>query len=168
MFIPPLEEYHMMPRVDRYLFESICKKLAAWTREGKKPCPISVNFSLESLLNADFGATYAGLCREYGLEPELIEFELSENLLYEDPKTIKAVIEDIHEAGFQCSLDHFGRTFIPLHLLRELEVDAIKLDSSLFSAENNSRRNRFVIEAILKLASQMNICTVAEGIDHAS
>ena len=168
MFIPPLEEYHMMPRVDRYLFESICKKLAAWTREGKKPCPISVNFSLESLLNADFGATYAGLCREYGLEPELIEFELSENLLYEDPKTIKAVIEDIHEAGFQCSLDHFGRTFIPLHLLRELEVDAIKLDSSLFSAENNSRRNRFVIEAILKLASQMNICTVAEGIDNAS
>ena len=167
-FIPPLEEYHMMPHVDRHLFEIVCKKLADWTREGKKPCPISVNFSLDSLLTDNFAESYAALCRSYGLEPELLEFELPEHLLKEDSKTIKGVIEAIHKVGFQCSLDHFGKTSIPLHLLRELKVDAVKLDSSLFSAENNSRRNRFVIEAILKLASQMNICTVAEGIDNAS
>ena len=168
LFIPPLEEYHMMPRVDRHLFEIVCKKLVDWMHEGKKPCPISVNLSLESFLVDNFAQSYATLCRSYGLEPELFEFELPEKLLLEDPKTIKNIIEAIHASGFQCSLDHFGKTSIPLHLLRQLEVDAIKLDSSLFSAENNSRRNRFVIEAILKLASQMNICTVAEGIDNAS
>lgn len=168
MFIPSLEEYHMMPRVDRHLFETVCKKLADWMLEGNKPCPISVNLSLDSLLVDNFAQSYAMLCRSYKLEPELFEFELPEKLLYEDPKIIKNIVDAIHEAGFLCSLDHFGKKSIPLHLLRELEVDAIKLDSSLFSAENNSRRNHFVIEAILKMASQMNICTIAEGIDNAS
>lgn len=168
VFIPPLEEYHMMPHVDRHLFQIVCKKLADWMRDGKKPCPISVNVSLDSLLTDNFAESYAVLCRSYGIEPELLEFELPEKLLCEDLQTVKDVITAIHKAGFQCSLDHFGKTAIPLHLLRELEVDVLKLDSSLFSMENNSRRNRFVIEAVLKLASQLNICTVAEGINNAS
>jgi len=168
IFLPPLEEYHMMPRLDRHLFTLICKKLSQWMGEGKKACPISVNLSLDTLLTDGFAVSYAELCQSYGLEPEQFEFELPERLLQEDPKAIQTVINQIHQAGFLCSLDQFGRTSIPLHLLRELEVDSIKLDSSLFSTENNSRRNRFVIEAILKLASQMNICTVAEGIDNAT
>ena len=168
MFIPVLEEYQMVHLVDRYLFNTVCKKLSAWKREGKKPCPVSVNLSCESLCINDFAGIYARMCHAHSIETGLIEFELSEKFFCFDLQTQRKVIEDIHSYGFRCSLDNIGKHTIPLHLLRELDIDAIKLDSSLFTHENNSRRNRFTIEAILKLASQMQLQTVAEGIDNAS
>ncbi|MBR4079617.1 MAG: GGDEF domain-containing protein, partial [Christensenellaceae bacterium] len=137
-------------------------------REGKKPCPISVNLSCESLMLKDFAGVYARMCHAHSIDTNLIEFEISEKFFSFDLPTQRKVIDEIHSYGFRCSLDNIGKHTIPLHLLRELEVDAIKLDSSLFTHENNSRRNRFTIEAILKLASQMQLQTVAEGIDNAS
>ena len=168
MFVPLLEEYHVMHRLDEYLFERVCRKLAQWKKAGWKPCPISVNLSRDDLNAGDFPEFYAGLCQRYGIEPKLIEFELSEDILNRNIKELHKVVEKLHTCGFQCALDNFGRTWIPMHLLRELDVDVIKLDGSFFCTENNSRRNRFVIEAILKLANQMRIRTVAEGIDNSS
>lgn len=168
MFVPLLEEYHMIHQLDEYIFERVCQKVAEWKQAGWKPCPISVNLSRENLEVDNFLEDYSKLCQRYSVEPELIEFELSETILLENPQKIRAIIEEIHSYGFQCSLDNFGRSFIPLHLLRELNIDTIKLDRSFFYGENNSRRNRFIVEAILKLASQMHIRTIAEGIDNAS
>lgn len=168
MFVPLLEEYRMIHRLDLYLFETVCQKLESWKREGRELCPISVNLSCENLEIDHFLEPYARLCQTYGVAPELIEFELAETILLENPQKIRAVIDEIHSFGFQCALDGFGKTFIPLNLLRELDVDAIKLDRSFFYGENNNRRNRYIIEAILKLAAQMHIRTVAEGIDNAS
>ena len=168
MFVPLLEEYHMIHRLDLYLFEQVCRRLAAWKRENRELCPISVNLSRESMELDHFLEPYAKQCQTYGIAPELIEFELAESILLENPQKIRAVIDELHAYGFQCALDDFGKEFIPLTLLRELDVDAIKLDRSFFYGENNNRRNRYIIEAILKLAAQMHIRTIAEGIDNDS
>lgn len=167
-FVPQLAEYHVIHRLDRYLFDTICKKLAQWKLAGLKPCPISINLSVESLEVENYLENYARLCKQYKISTDLIEFELSESLLNDAPAKLLTLVDEIHSYGFQCSLDNFGKTSIPLHLLRDLDVDTIKLDSSFFAMENNSRRNRFIIEAILKIATQMHIRTVAQGIDSAS
>ena len=167
MFIPMLEEYHLIARFDLHLFELVCQHMAKWKSEGKAPCPVSVNLSHETVRQRDFLEPYAELAAQYGIAPELIEFELSRTL-QQDPAEISRVVDAIHGCGFRCALDHFGGSTVPMHLLRELDVDTIKMDHSFFSGENNNRRNRFVVEAILKFASQMQIRTVAEGIDNAS
>ena len=167
-FVPMLEEYHVIHRLDRFLFERVCRKLSEWKHAGLKPCPISINLAVESLEVDNFLESCARLCKSYRISAELIEFELNESMLNDSPGTLYSLVDEIHSYGFQCSLDNFGKSSIPLHLLRELDVDAIKLDSGFFAIENNSRRNRFVIEAILKLATQMHIRTVAQGIDNAS
>lgn len=168
MFIPLLEEYHLIHRYDQYLFEQVCAKMAEWKQAGLAPCPVSVNLSLETLDDDHFMEPYIRLCQKYRVSPELIEFELSEPILFESPMKLRALIDEIHSYGFQCSLDHFGQSAIPLHLLRELNIDTLKLDRSFFSGENNSRPNRYIVEAILKITSQLQIRTVAEGIDNAS
>ena len=167
-FVPLMEEYHMIHLLDTYLFEQLCRKLADWKREKRELCPISVNLSRETLEIDRFLDPYTRLCQTYGISPELIEFELAEAILLENPQKLRTIIDEIHTSGFQCALDDFGKAFIPLDLLRELDIDAIKLDRSFFYGENNNRRNRYIIEAILKLAAQMHIRTVAEGIDNAS
>ena len=167
-FVPLLQEYRKIYQLDLYLFESICQTLAAWKQKGLELCPISVNLSRETLDVEHFLDSYTKLCQTYKISPELIEFELAEAYLLENSQKISALIGEIRSHGFHCSLDNFGKSFIPLDLLRELDVDAIKLDRSFFSGENNNRRNRFIIEAILKMATQMHIRTVAEGIDNDS
>ena len=168
MFVPLLEQYRMIYRLDLHVFESVCRKLADWKQRGWNLCPVAVNLSRESLLVSNAIEPFAHTCNRYGIAPELIEFELSERILLESPQKIRTVIESIHNFGFRCALDDFGKNYIPLDLLRELSVDAIKLDRSFFAGENNNLRNRYIIEAILKLAAQMQIRTVAEGIDNIS
>ena len=168
MFIPLLDEYHLLPKYDLYLFEQVCRQMAQWIRQNWTPLPVSINLSHDTLHTPSFAGIYAEICRKYGIAPELIELELPESVLQESPREIMLIIEQIHSFNFRCALDNFGRNTISLNSLRELNVDTIKLDQSLFSGENNNRRNRFVVEAVLKLSTQLQIQTVAEGIDNAS
>lgn len=168
MFIPLLEEYRLIHRFDQCLFEMVCQKLVEWKQNGWDTCPVSVNLSLQTLERDSFLEPYIRLIQKYRVAPELIEFELSEPILFEKPEKLRTLIDEIHSYGFQCSLDHFGQSAIPLQLLRQLEVDTVKLDRSFFTGENNSRPNRYIVEAILKITSQLQIRTVAEGIDNAS
>ena len=167
-FVSLLQEYHRIHQLDLYLFECICKTLADWKQNGMELCPISVNLSRESMDIDNFLNDYERICQVYGIAHDQIEFEVSEPHLIENPKKISEVIGDIRSRGFRCSLDNFGKSSIPLNLLRELDIDSIKLDRSFFFGENNNRRNRYIIEAILKMAAQMHIRTIAEGIDNAS
>ncbi|MBE5766416.1 MAG: diguanylate cyclase [Clostridiales bacterium] len=168
MFVPLLEEYRLIHRFDQYLFEVVCSKMAQWKQLGMSPCPISVNLSLETLEHDHFLEPYNRIAQKYRVAPEYLEFELSEPILFEKPQRLRALVDEIHSYGFKCSLDHFGESAIPLQLLRELSIDTLKLDRSFFIGENNSRANRYIVEAILKITSQLQIHTVAEGIDIAS
>lgn len=165
MFIPLAEKYRLISRLDLYVFEQVCRILARWKEENKELMPISVNLSRQNLDNPAFLEDYQNICERYDVSPSLLEFELTETIMFEDPQGIKSVIDDIHAHGFRCSLDDFGTGFSALGLLNDLDVDVIKLDRSFFVGKNNSRRGRYVVEAILKLAAQLHIHTVAEGID---
>ena len=168
MFIQLLEEYHLLPKYDLYLLEQVCNMIAQWIRQDWTPVPVSVNLSYDTLQTDSFASSYAQLCKKYGVAPELIELELPETILHRPLQEILPAVEQIHRFNFRCTLDNFGKSMIPLNFLRDLNVDTIKLDQNLFSSESNNRRNRFTVEAVLKLAAQMQIRTVAEGIDNAS
>ena len=167
-FIPVLEEYQKTHLLDLYLFEEVCKILASWKKNHREVCPISVNLSRETLEQDRFLEPFLRISQTYGVKPNQIEFELAQSLLNENIRKVCAAIDEIRSHGFACSLDNFSSTALPLDLLRDLDVDAIKLDRSFFYVENNNRRNRYIIEAILKMAAQLHIRTVAEGIDNAS
>lgn len=145
------------------------KSAARWPGgSGKELCPISVNLPRESMESPDFAKTYDDLCHRYEVASGLIEFELAEPRDLEDGQRLRTVVEELHSCGFQCALDSFGKRFIALKFLRDLDADAIKLDRSFFYRENNTSRSRYIVEAVLRLAAQMHIRTVAEGIDNAS
>lgn len=165
MFIPPAERYRLISKLDLFVFEEVCRTLARWKAEGRELLPISVNLSRQNMDTPNFLDDYRRLCKKYDVNPNLIEFELTETILFEDPQGIKCFIDEMHASGFQCSLDDFGTGFSALGLLNDLDVDAIKLDQSFFRGKNDTRRGRYIVESILRLAAQLHIRTVAEGID---
>lgn len=166
MFIPMAEKYRLISRLDLFVFEQVCQILARWKRENRELMVISVNLSRQNLDNPMFLKDYQEICSRHSVAPNMIEFELTETIMFEDPQGIKSIIDDIHAYGFRCSLDDFGTGFSFLGLLNDLDVDAIKLDRSFFVGKNNNRRGRYVVESVLKLAAQLHIHTVAEGIDN--
>lgn len=165
MFIPSAERYRLISQLDLFVFEEVCRTLARWKAEGRELLPISVNLSRQNMDTPNFLDDYRKLCKKYDVNPNLIEFELTETILFEDPQGIKCFIDEMHASGFQCSLDDFGTGFSALGLLNDLDVDAIKLDQSFFRGKNDTRRGRYIVESILRLAAQLHIRTVAEGID---
>ena len=167
VFVPVFEKYRLIPRIDQFIFEQVCRDLLRWRKEGREICPISVNLSRQNLDIPDFLNRCQSIRDQYGVERGLIEFEITETILLDDPEGVCRLIDRMHEAGFGCSMDDFGSGYSSLGLLNQLNVDTIKLDRIFFQKGNDSSRGRRVVESILKMAGKLHIATVAEGVENA-
>lgn len=164
-FIPVFEKHGLISKLDLFVFEEVCKLLAQWNKEKRELLVISVNLSRQNLRIPNFLRRYHEIYTSYGLPPGLIEFELTESIFIEEPSIVKPMIDEMHELSFQCSLDDFGTGYSSLGLLNDLNIDTIKLDRTFFTGKNNNQRGRCIVDSIMKLAGQLHISTVAEGID---
>lgn len=165
-FLPIAERYQKIGDIDRFVLEGACQTLARWKSRGVVSCPISVNLSRADLARSNFLDECYETCCRYQVEPAQIEFEIKEPLLAEDPERARSFVERLHALGFRFAVDNFGADATSLQMLKDLDVDTVKLDHSFFSGDDASRRGRYVAEALLKLAVQLKIRTVAEGIDN--
>ena len=166
MFLPLAEQYRLIENMDRLVFEDVCTSISMRNKKDLEPCPVSVNLSRASLNNADLPKELYDICCRMNVSPSLIEFEAKEHLLLENIEKSKSFIEKLHLYGFRCAIDNFGASSCSLQLLTSLDIDTLKLDKSFFSGGNNKNNGRRIIETILKLAAQLHIRTVAEGIDN--
>ena len=129
--------------------------------------PISVNLSRQHFyLNSDFLNSFAELKQRYNIPDGILELELTENTMFYSEKIqeVKSSIVQMHRLGLRCSLDDFGFGFSSLSLLREFDVDTLKLDRSFFE-DISDPKARDVISCLLQLAKRLKLETVAEGIE---
>lgn len=165
VFIPVLEKARLISQLDRFMFEEVCKLLRRWRQEGRETCVISVNLSRQNLAIPDLLAQYRAICERYGVPPASIELELTESIFMENTEWMRRFVCEMHAQGFQCSLDDFGAGYSSLGLLKELDIDVIKLDRSFFETTEEGEKGELIVKAILDLARQLHIRTVAEGIE---
>lgn len=165
-FIPLFEKNGRICQLDLYMFEEVCKLLKQWTAEGKNPVPVSVNLSRLHFQGSQCLEPFIETADKYGIAHEMIEFELTESIFFDDGQISRVinVIHQMHEHGFSCSLDDFGSGFSSLGLLKEFDVDVIKLDR-LFFLDMSSDKAKAVIACLLELAKRLHVKTVAEGIE---
>lgn len=166
-FIPVFERNGFIIQLDLFVFEEVLKNIRRWLDEEKKIVPISVNLSRSHLSDPDFLEPYIAICEKYSVSPSYIEFELTESIMFEDFDPLVSIINKIHKAGFTCSMDDFGSGYSSLNVLKEMPVDAVKLDRDFFHPGKNSDllRGQSVIQSLVELAQKLHIKTVAEGIE---
>ena len=163
-FIPVFEKNGFIRKLDLYMFDSTCRILERWQKEGRELIPISVNFSKQNLKQPNFMEQFKKIFQNYDIPANLIELEITESVMVEDIENLARVIHEIHEIGFQCSLDDFGSGYSSLWALRNLKVDTLKLDRGFFGEEED-KRGESVIETIIDLSKRLDMETVAEGIE---
>lgn len=163
-FIPYFEKTGFIVKLDLFVFEKVCKQLREWIDQGVEPIPISVNLSKRDLYDNDYLKRYKKIQKQYDIPSHLLEIEFTETLFFENLELLKRSIKEVHDAGYQCSIDDFGSGYSSLALLKEIEVDILKLDKTFFDNVSSERADK-VVEHVIALAKDLNMLTIAEGVE---
>ena len=112
-----------------------------------------------------FFERYMQILSRYDVPDRSIEIELTESLFYNEMSMLKELIDKIHEAGMLCSIDDFGSGYSSLNMLKEVEVDALKLDRVFFKETEDNKRSKSVINSVIHLAQDLELRTISEGVE---
>ncbi len=166
-FIPIFEGNGFIVKLDNYILNSVCKTLVAWQDKGFEIVPVSVNFSRKHFINPDFINNLIKIVDSYNIDRKYIEIELTETIVLDNEDAIEELLLKIKNAGFKVSIDDFGSGYSSLGLLKDLDVDTLKLDRSFFINNNNKIKGELVVDAIINLAHGLGMDIVAEGVEEA-
>ena len=147
------------------MFEEVCKLVDRWYREGKYILPVSVNLSRSHFQIPNFFDYYEYVLKKYNIPPKSIEIELTESLFYNDFESLSNLVKKIHDAGLSCSIDDFGSGYSSLNMLKDVCVDALKLDRVFFESGENDERGKDVIQSVIRLAQALDLHTISEGVE---
>lgn len=164
-FVPIFEKNGFIVDLDMYVFETVCKMQRKWLDMGVKPVRISVNQSRIHLFKRDYVDNLKSILDKYDVPAELIELEITETVAYESMDVISEVLKRLHDIGFKISMDDFGSGYSSLNMLKNLDVDVLKIDKGFFEETANTKRGQDIIESIIDMASKLGIETVAEGVE---
>lgn len=164
-YIPLFENNGFIVNLDLNIFEKTCQFIRGMIDRGKNPIPISVNLSRVNLNNPNFLERYIEVWSRYHFDAKLIEFEITENLIYDNTVALNKIISEIHENGFLVSMDDFGSGYSSLNMLKEIDIDTIKLDKNFFQKAAGFDKATTIIYHIIDLAKDLGMKIVAEGVE---
>lgn len=165
-FIPVLEAETTICKLDFYVLEKVCSDLRDWIDRGCQPVRVSCNFSKNHLSNKNLSHEIMDVLNRYGIDGSYIEIELTEMSGYENFEALSKFIKDMKDYGVCTSIDDFGTAYSSLNLLKDLDVDIIKLDKSFLSNLNKDNgSNGIVIKNIVNMVNELNMSVVAEGVE---
>lgn len=162
-FIPLIERNGLVCSLDLRVWE----KTAAWIRglidEGVQPVPVSVNVSRADIYLVDVAAELHALVERYGIEPSLIEVEITESAYSERPDRIVAAFDELAERGFTVLMDDFGSGYSSLNMLKDINVDVLKIDMRFL--DRDDRRSKDIMESVIRVARWLDLPVIAEGVE---
>ena len=162
-FIPLIERNGLVRSLDLRVWE----KTAAWIRglidEGVQPVPVSVNVSRADIYLVDVAAELHALVERYGIEPSLIEVEITESAYSERPDRIVAAFDELAERGFTVLMDDFGSGYSSLNMLKDINVDVLKIDMRFL--DRDDRRSKDIMESVIRMARWLALPVIAEGVE---
>ena len=164
-FIPILEKSGDIVRLDRFMWQTACQILARWKSEGKNDMYLSVNVSPKDFYYIDVYEEITALVRSYGLEPRMLRLEITESVMMNDVERKMQVINWLRKDGFIIEMDDFGSGFSSLNLLKNLQVDIIKLDMMFLRQSTDSMRTRTILQHIISMAQSLEMPVISEGVE---
>lgn len=166
-FIHIFEKNGFIKKLDMYMLEEVCIQIKEWIRAGIKPIKISVNFSRLHLINKNFVEDICKICKKYDVDKKYIEIELTESIMVDNEVVLNEIIKKIRKEGFTISMDDFGTGYSSLSLLKNISVDAIKIDRSFFIMAHDDEKTKTILKNVFNLAKDLAIYTVAEGVEES-
>ncbi|WP_157269833.1 putative bifunctional diguanylate cyclase/phosphodiesterase [Azohydromonas aeria] len=165
LFIPVAETSGLIREIGAWVLEQAVCDARAWNTDKASPLRVAVNVSACQLNRSDIVETVAKALAAYRLPPALLELELTESGIVEDPEHGLQVLLRLQALGVQLSIDDFGTGFSSLSYLTRLPVNALKIDRSFVAGLPDARNDLAVVQAICAMAHKLGLKVVAEGVE---
>jgi EAL domain-containing protein (putative c-di-GMP-specific phosphodiesterase class I) len=164
-FIPILEENGMIVPVGEWVIRSACEQCIAWQRQGLIAVPLAINLSARQFMHDALVASIRRIVGETGIDPSLVEFELTETALMQHGGQTLDILRQINGMGMRLSIDDFGTGYSSLAYLKRFPVRKIKIDRAFVRELEASSEDRAIVAAVMALANSLGLSVVAEGVE---
>ncbi len=167
-FIPIAEETGLILQVGHWVLQAACLQIKAWQRDGLPPQRVAVNLSAHQFRQPELVETVVRVLDQTGVDPNLIELELTESAVMHNADVAVRRMLDLHEAGIRLAIDDFGTGYSSLSHLKRFPLDKLKIDRSFIQDIGSNAAGEEIVSAILAMAHSLNLSVVAEGVETAA
>ncbi|BCN31698.1 putative bifunctional diguanylate cyclase/phosphodiesterase [Anaeromicropila herbilytica] len=164
-FLPIAEKSGLIVPIGEYVFREAFLQLKQWMENGYPSIDISINLSVRQFKDDNFLDMIDQLIDEIKVDPTHIIFEITEEIAKHDIEYAISVMERLSEYGIRFTMDKFGRGYSSMYYLKELSIQKLKIDKSFIDTMMDSRHDKKLVEAIIKLAHVLELEVIAEGIE---
>ncbi|WP_051560346.1 putative bifunctional diguanylate cyclase/phosphodiesterase [Marinobacterium jannaschii] len=163
-FIPLAEETGLISELGNWVLRQACRDIRRMSA-GKVALPVAVNLSGRQFYDGKLVDTVQLILREYGVDPCLLELEVTETVLIDDIDASINLLQGLRDLGVSIAIDDFGMGFSSLNYLKRLPIDVLKIDRNFVMHVADDSKDRAIVNTIVELAHRLDLKVVAEGIE---
>lgn len=168
VFIPIFEKNGFITNLDFYVFEQVCKFIRSGLDKGLEMVPISVNLTRYDIFHNNFIEIIEGIRNKYNVPVKFIRIEITESTVVGSNQYIADIIDKLHQCGYIIEMDDFGCGYSSLTMLKDINLDILKLDMCLLSDNMDNKKGGTILSSIIRMAKWLDLPVIAEGIEHIS
>jgi diguanylate cyclase (GGDEF)-like protein/PAS domain S-box-containing protein len=164
-FIPLAEETGLIIPIGKWVLRTACEQNVVWQKQGLPPLCMAVNLSPRQFSDDDLLKDITETLQETGMQPELLELELTEGMVMQNPDRAVRILTEIKKAGIRLAIDDFGTGYSSLAQIKRFPIDTIKVDRSFIREIPHDGEDRAITEAIIAMGKTLSLTVVAEGVE---
>lgn len=164
-FVPTFENTGLISRLDVYVWELACKQLRRWKEIGMEELYISINISSRDFFFLNVYETLTNLVEQHDINPNNLHLEITEVAVVQDFNNMLEIMKKLREYGFKIYMDDFGNGYSSLNVLKDLPIDAIKIDMDFIQKSSKSEKSKKILNMIVGLSNKVGIGVIAEGVE---
>ncbi|PIC67463.1 histidine kinase [Sporosarcina sp. P21c] len=164
-FIALAEETGLIVPIGEWVIRSACNQMKKWQAKGYPPIVVSVNLSARQFEQNNLFQTVKDIVDEEGVSPELLCLEITENQIIKNTELTIQTMKELQAIGIKMSIDDFGTGYSSLGYLKNLPINALKIDKSFIQELESNNDNSAIANTIITLAKNLGLDVVAEGVE---
>jgi diguanylate cyclase (GGDEF)-like protein len=164
-FISILEDTGLIVAVGEWVLRTACAQIGHWQAQGMPPRPVAVNLSARQFQDKNLGLVIAAIIADSGIDPGLLEIELTESMLMNNAEEATRTLNEINAGGVRLAMDDFGTGYSSLAYLRRFPLDVLKIDRAFIRNVATDPDDAAIVLAMISLAHSMKLEVVAEGVE---
>jgi diguanylate cyclase (GGDEF)-like protein/PAS domain S-box-containing protein len=164
-FVPVMEDTGMVVRVGSWIIDEACRQIAAWNAEGVRDVRVAVNVSSRQFVEGDLEGDIRTALQRHGVEPGLLELELTESALMSNFEHTIDVLDSLKRLGIRIAIDDFGTGYSSLAYLKRFPIDKLKIDIAFVRDITTNPDDAAIALAIISMAHSLHMQVIAEGVE---
>ncbi|MBO5386775.1 MAG: EAL domain-containing protein [Lachnospiraceae bacterium] len=165
VFIPIFERNGFITKLDLYVFEQVCAFVRKCLDNDIYAVPISTNFSRHDIFLPDFVESLEEIRTRYDVPVKYLRVEITESAVMGSSAAVNQVVQKLHDYGYVVEMDDFGSGYSSLNVLKDIELDVIKLDMMFMSEHSESKKGGTILSSIVRMAKWLRMPVIAEGVE---